>query len=93
MKTLLHVNATPTPTKKETMTLAEYFSTEPRGAKVEMALYLGITPTYMSMLIHNRRRASPEMAITIEKATQGLVTRKDLRPDLYRVIKHGAEVV
>jgi DNA-binding transcriptional regulator YdaS (Cro superfamily) len=78
---------------KMSMTLSEYFSTEPRGAKVEMALYLGITPTYMSLLIHNKRRTSPEMAISIEMATQGLVTRKDLRPDLYRVIKHEAEMV
>jgi DNA-binding transcriptional regulator YdaS (Cro superfamily) len=78
---------------KMSMTLSEYFSTEPRGAKVEMALYLGITPTYMSLLIHNKRRTSPEMAISIEKATQGLVKRKDLRPDLYRVIRHKAIVV
>ena len=75
------------------MTLAEYFATEPRGSKVEMALYLGITPTYMSMLINNKRRTSPEMAISIEMATQGLVTRKDLRPDLYRVIRRKAKMV
>jgi DNA-binding transcriptional regulator YdaS (Cro superfamily) len=70
------------------MTLAEYFSTEPRGAKVEMAEYLGITDTYISLLIHNKRRPSPHMAIRIEAATQGLVTRQDLRPDLYIDIKH-----
>jgi len=73
------------------MTLAEYFSTEPRGAKVEMAQYLDITATYMSLLIHGKRRASPHMAINIEMATQGLVTRKDLRPDLYIEIKHVAQ--
>ena len=78
---------------KMNMTLAEYFATEPRGSKVEMALYLGITPTYMSLLIHNKRRTSPEMAISIEMATQGLVTRKDLRPDLYRVIRRKAKMV
>lgn len=73
------------------MTLAEYFSTEPRGAKVEMAMYLGITDTYMSLLIHNKRRPSPQMALAIEAATQGLVTRKDLRPDLYIEIRHVAQ--
>ena len=78
---------------KMIMTLAEYFATEPRGSKVEMALYLGITPTYMSLLIHNKRRTSPEMAISIEMATQGLVTRKELRPDLYRVIRRKAKMV
>lgn len=73
------------------MTLAEYFSTEPRGSKVEMAQYLNITATYMSLLIHGKRRASPHMALAIEAATQGLVTRKDLRPDLYVEIKHVAK--
>jgi DNA-binding transcriptional regulator YdaS (Cro superfamily) len=67
------------------MTLTEYFSTEPRGAKVEMAQFLGITMTYMSLLIHNKRRPSLPMALSIERATQGLVTTKDLRPDLVSV--------
>lgn len=69
------------------MTLSEYFENEPKGAKVEMAQYLGITPTYMSLLIHNKRRSSPELAKVIEVATQGLVTRQDLRPDLYEDLK------
>jgi DNA-binding transcriptional regulator YdaS (Cro superfamily) len=73
------------------MTLIEYFSTEPRGAKAEMAEYLDITPTYISLLIHGKRRASPHMAISIEKATQGLVTRRDLRPDLYIVLDKVAQ--
>lgn len=67
------------------MTLAEYFSTEPRGAKHEMAQYLGITDTYMSLLIHGKRRPSGAMALSLERATQGLVTRQELRPDLYPV--------
>lgn len=67
------------------MTLAEYFATEPRGAKIEMAQYLGITATYISLLIHGKRRPSGPMALSIERATQGLVTRHELRPDLYPV--------
>jgi len=73
------------------MTLFEYFSTEPRGAKAEMATYLDITATYMSLLIHGKRRASPHMAINIELATQGLVTRRYLRPDLYIVLDRIAQ--
>lgn len=65
------------------MTLEEYFSTEPRGAKIEMAQYLGITATYMSLLIHAQRRPSPQMAVKIEQATQGLVTKAELRPDIF----------
>lgn len=67
------------------MTLTEYFSSEPRGAKVEMAEYLGITVTYMSLLIHGKRRPSLPMALAIERATQDLVTAKELRPDLFPV--------
>jgi len=65
------------------MTLQEYFSTEPLGSKGEMAEYLDISLTWMSLLIHQRRTASANLAIKIEKATQGLVSRKDLRPDLF----------
>jgi DNA-binding transcriptional regulator YdaS (Cro superfamily) len=50
-----------------------------------MAKYLGITATYISLLIHNKRRPSAPMTLSIERATQGLVTRHELRPDLYPV--------
>lgn len=65
------------------MDLKTYFSTEPLGARREMADYLGITPSWMSLLIHKRRLCSAYLAKKIEEATQGLVTRKDLRPDLF----------
>ena len=65
------------------MTLSEYFSTEPRGAKLEMAEHLGITPTWLSLLMSGRKRASPLLCVKIEEATQQLVTRKELRPDLF----------
>ena len=65
------------------MTLTEYFKTDVVGAKSEMARYLGITPTWMSLLISGRRKASPELAIKLEKATKGLVTRQALRPDIF----------
>lgn len=65
------------------MTLQEYFATEPRGAKAEMARYLGITAEWMSKLIAGTKVCSPKLAKRIEDATQGLVTRKELRPDLF----------
>ena len=65
------------------MTLEKYFSTEPWGAKAEMARYLGITPEWMSKLIAGTKVCSPKLAVRIEEATQGLVTRKELRPDLF----------
>jgi DNA-binding transcriptional regulator YdaS (Cro superfamily) len=65
------------------MNLKQYFKDEPYGAKKEMADYLGITPTWLGLLIRKARRASPELAKKIEVATQGLVTKKELRPDLF----------
>lgn len=65
------------------MNLKTYFDSDPRGAKAEMAEHLGITPTWLSLLIAGKRIASPKLAIAFEKATGGLVTRQDLRPDLY----------
>ena len=65
------------------MTLEEYFMTEPRGSKAEMAQYLGISPTWLGQLLSGVRLASPKLAVAIEKATQGLVTGAELRPDLF----------
>ena len=65
------------------MTLTEYFSTEPRGSKIEMAEYLGISQTWLSLIMSGRKRASATICIKIEEATQKLVTRKDLRQDIF----------
>jgi len=68
---------------EKNVTLEEYFVGEPRGAKVEMAQYLGISDVWLSMLIRGKRRASASLCKKIEKATQGLVKRKELRPDIF----------
>ena len=73
--------------RKMNMTLIEYFKDEPRGSKAEMAEYLKISPTWLSLLMKGERRASAALCMKIEKATQGLVKRKDLRPDLYGPLK------
>ena len=65
------------------MTLSEYFSTEPRGSKIEMARHIGITAEWMSKMIAGKAVISAALALKVEQATQGLVKRKDLRPDLF----------
>ena len=65
------------------MNLMQYFKDEPRGAKIEMAEYLGISAEWMSKLIAKKAKPSGPLARDIEIATQGLVTRKELRPDLF----------
>ena len=65
------------------MKLKDYFAEEPIGAIKEMAEYLGVTQAWMSQIIHERRKCSAALAKRIEEATQGLVKRKELRPDLF----------
>jgi DNA-binding transcriptional regulator YdaS (Cro superfamily) len=69
------------------MNLVEYFKDEPRGAKAEMAEYLKISPTWLSLIMKGDRKASPALCLKIEEATQGLVKRKDLRPDIFGSLK------
>lgn len=65
------------------MNLKKYFKDEPFGSKKEMADYLGISPTWLALIINQNRKVSPQLAKKIEKATQGLVTAKELRPDIF----------
>jgi DNA-binding transcriptional regulator YdaS (Cro superfamily) len=65
------------------MNLKEYFNEEPTGAIAEMAKYLEVSATWLSLIIHGHRVPSPKLAVAIEKATQGLVSRNVLRPDLF----------
>ena len=65
------------------MNLKQYFKDEPYGSKKEMADHLGITQTWLGLLIRKARSPSPELAKKIEKATQGLVSAKELRPDIF----------
>jgi DNA-binding transcriptional regulator YdaS (Cro superfamily) len=69
------------------MTLKQYFARKKRGAKAEMAERLGITRTWMSQLISGRVICSPELAVEVERLTEGMVTRKSLRPDLFGEVK------
>jgi DNA-binding transcriptional regulator YdaS (Cro superfamily) len=65
------------------MTLEEFFSDKPRGAKIELARKLGISKTWMSLLTSGRKVPSAELSHSIERNTGGKVKRADLRPDLF----------
>ena len=65
------------------MNLRQYFKQEPYGAKKEFAQKIEITQTYLGMLIKKTRKPSPALSVKIEKATKGLVTAKELRPDIF----------
>lgn len=65
------------------MTLIKYFKGKPRGSKVELARKLGISKTWMALIINGQKSPSAVLSAEIERATRGLVTRNDLRPDLF----------
>lgn len=66
------------------MNLKTYFKQQPYGSKSIFAEKLGITPTWLGLLIRKARRPSPELAKRIEKATHYAVTARELRPDLFK---------
>lgn len=68
------------------MQLKDWIGTK-RGKQRELANQLGISPTWMNLLVSGKRVCSPELAVAIEQATEGQVTRKELRPDLFGDIK------
>jgi DNA-binding transcriptional regulator YdaS (Cro superfamily) len=67
------------------MKLPDFFKDKPHGTKAEMAAALGITRTWLSLIISDRKLPSVELAIAIEKYTKGKVKRKVLRPDIFAV--------
>ena len=75
------------PQENDLMTLNDFFENKPRGAKLAMATKLGVSKTWMSLVISGRALASPELSGAIERYTKGQVTRKTLRPDIFGVLK------
>jgi DNA-binding transcriptional regulator YdaS (Cro superfamily) len=74
-------------TEMTCMTLTEYFESKPRGAKLAMANKLGVSKTWMSLIISGRKLASPELSGAIERYTKGQVKRAVLRPDIFGELK------
>lgn len=69
------------------MTLQEYFATLPKGSQVAFAKRLGISKTWMTLITNGHEVPSPALATLIQQMTNGAVTREELRPDIYGVIK------
>lgn len=53
------------------------------GGCSAVARVVGVTPQAVSEKIRRGKSASPEWCLPIERATDGKVSRHDLRPDLY----------
>jgi len=75
------------------MDLSEY-ATDPAKRR-ELANVVGVNPDYLWQVATGwkGKRASRMLAIAIEHATQGIVTRHSLRPDLFDVPANSAHTV
>lgn len=81
------------------MNLKTYIDELSRGGASDLAALLGIHQVYLSQLARDGehgRTPSAELAVAIEKATSGAVTRQELRPnDFWKIwpdLEHLAPV-
>lgn len=51
-----------------------------RGGVVRLAKEIGVSKSYLSQMASGAAPISPARAVAIERATNGMVTRRDLRP-------------
>lgn len=83
-----------------TMKLAQYLAAE-RGRCARLARTIGIAPAYLWQMAHGRRPVPPDVAPSIEAASNQAVRRWDLRPedwhriwpDLQQPVTPGGDVV
>lgn len=74
------------------MNLVEYMKNRPRGEVSRLAKAINAHSPDLSMWAHKKRPVPVHFASSIEIATQGQVTRKDLRPnDWHRIWPELAE--
>ena len=62
------------------MDLSSYLAAE-RGRAAALARDIGVAAAFLSQMASGVRRVSPALAVRIEKATAGVVSRRDLRPE------------
>jgi DNA-binding transcriptional regulator YdaS (Cro superfamily) len=59
----------------------------PLATNAALGAAVARSAAFISLVRRARKRASPELAIAIEAAMEGEVTRGDLRPDLWPVAR------
>jgi DNA-binding transcriptional regulator YdaS (Cro superfamily) len=67
------------------MNLKDFFTDQPHGSKAAMAKALGISKTWLSLIIAGKEMPSPALARAISEYTKRKVSRKILRPDIFGV--------
>lgn len=63
------------------MNLKNYLLSAERGTASRLALTLGVSISYLSQMASGKSPISATRCVAIEQATNGVVTRKDSRPN------------
>ncbi|OSI10938.1 MULTISPECIES: transcriptional regulator [Neisseria] len=53
------------------------------GSQAALARKLGVQRSTVNSWVKGRNKIPPDVAVRIEKLTDGAIRRQDLRPDLY----------
>jgi len=65
------------------MPLREWLKSQGRGSQQMLARKIGLSETWMSLLVNGRVPCSAHLANAIHQATDGGVDRVELRPDIF----------
>jgi len=68
------------------MNLRSYLASQNRGEASKLAARLGISISYLSQMSTGKSAISASRCVEIERETNGLVTRQELRPDDWHLI-------
>lgn len=68
------------------MTLIEYLNSLPADKRAALAAYCRTSFDYLRQIGYGNRSCSPLLAVCLERASRGLITRKDLFPDNWALI-------
>lgn len=68
------------------MELKAYLASEGHGAASGLSRALGVAPSLVSQWASGDRPVPVDRCVAIERATNGAVTRRDLRPDDWQLI-------
>jgi len=63
------------------MELKKYIDDLERGEAKKLATAIGVSSSFLSQMASGRSPISPARCVEIEQATNGAVTRRDLRPE------------
>lgn len=75
------------------MELKKYIDSLEWGGAKELADQLGVSKSFLSQMASGVSAISPKRCVEIEIATNGAVTRRDLRPDDWYKIWPELEIV